>query len=106
MQIRCAIESPKLSDKVKKFQVVQYTFPGVFQAKVCQIHVKAQILFILFMALLTVFNFQLILNQISPPGNPIGIYNTVSPTQCVFTFLCCVFEVFHILKGYLLSAQV
>ena len=86
--------------------MVQYTFPGVFQAKVCQIHVRAQILFILFMALLTVFNFQLILNQISPPGNPIDIYNTVSPTQCVFTFLCCVFEVFHILKGYLLGAQV
>ena len=85
MQIRCAIESPKLSDKVKNFKVVQYTFPGVFQAKVCQIHVRAQILFILFMALLTVFNFQLILNQISPPCNP---HCHLQPDQmCLYVFL-------------------
>ena len=36
----------------------------------CQIHVRAKILFNLVMALFTVLNFQLILNKFSPPGNP------------------------------------
>ena len=67
-KIRRAIELPKCSDKLKNVLVVQFNFPGVVQAKslpnkVCQIQVRAHIMFIQ----LTVLNFQLILNQISPP---------------------------------------
>ena len=65
-----AIVSPKFSDELKYVLMVQYNFPGVFKAKVRQIHVRAQIWFNLLMALFRVLNFQLILNQISPPGNP------------------------------------
>ena len=50
--------------------MVRSTFLAVFKAKVCQIHVRAKILFNLVMALFTVLNFQLILNKFSPPGNP------------------------------------
>ena len=42
------------------------TSQGWFKQKVRQIQVRAHIMFIQ----LTVLNFQLILNQISPPGNP------------------------------------
>ena len=73
----------------KNVPLVQYNIPGVFQVKVRQIHVRAQIWFILFMALFTVTNFQLILNQISPPGNPHWHWQHCEPDPvCLYVLFC------------------
>ena len=75
----------KLKISLKMFWWSNLTSQGWFKQKVRQIQVRAHIMFIQ----LTVLNFQLILNQIFSwywiklvlQVTPIGIDNTVSPTQ-------------------------
>ena len=73
-KIRRAIELPKCSDKLKNVLVVQFNFPGVVQAK--SPPNSGQGTYYVYSAHSFKFsvdpesNFQLILNQISPPGNP------------------------------------
>ena len=73
-KIRRAIELPKCSDKLKNVLVVQFNFPGVVQAK--SPPNSGQGTYYVYSAhsfkfsVDTESNFQLILNQISPPGNP------------------------------------